>query len=78
MSQKNWSDIVSWTHSWDMIDMVGYEDDGESWTIRPQRRVESVADRGAAVNRLTGTCERTTVAGHETAAAAGRSDGRRA
>ena len=46
MSKNDWSDIVDWTHSWDMADMIGYDDDGLLWTIRPQRRVESVADRG--------------------------------
>lgn len=41
-----WADVVDWTHSWDMLDVTTYEDDGSTWSIPPATRVDSVADRG--------------------------------
>ena len=42
-----WADVVAWTHSWDMLDVTTYKDDGSTWSIPPATRVDSVADRGA-------------------------------
>ena len=45
-SGRKWSDVIAWTHAWDMIDIVSYDDDGSEWSLPAATRVDSVNDRG--------------------------------
>lgn len=55
ISDLRWHNLLTWTHSWDMVDAVTYIPDAKekaAWGVDGSLRVASVADRGSAAMPL--------------------------